>query len=122
MTNTANQLLLPEIREMIATGDDQGLGEVMSELHPASIADFAEGLSVDETWELLGHADVRRQAEVFPFFTPEKEGELVGGIGRERMSKAKLSQRRASMSSLNAVTRGSERGAWIAETSCIWPI
>lgn len=83
----ANPLLLPEIREMLAENDDQGISEVMNELHPASIAEFAEGLSVEETWELLSHGDVHRQAQVFPFFSPEKEVELVEGIGRERMSK-----------------------------------
>lgn len=82
-----NPLLLPEIRLMIAEQDDQGLSEIMTELHPASIAEFAEGLSVEEAWELLSHSDVHRQAEVFPFFSPEKERELVEGLGRERMSK-----------------------------------
>jgi hypothetical protein len=68
----ANPLLLPEIRQMIAEKDDQGHSEIMSELHPATIAEFAEGLSVEETWELLSHGDVHRQAEVFPFFTRKK--------------------------------------------------
>jgi magnesium transporter len=84
MTNT---LLLPEIRLMLAEKDDRGLLEIMTELHPASIAEFAEGLSVEECWELLSHGDVQRQAEVFSFFSPEKEVELVEGIGRERMSR-----------------------------------
>lgn len=87
MTDSVNPLLLPEIRSMIAEGDDQGLSEIMSELHPASIAEFAEGLSVEETWRLLDHGDVRRQADVFPFFSEKKEVELVQGVGRERMSR-----------------------------------
>lgn len=82
-----NPLLLPEIREMIAEKDDQGLSEIMTELHPASIAEFAEGLTVEETWTLLSHGDVSRQAEVFAFFSPEKEKVLVEGIGREHMSR-----------------------------------
>ena len=83
----ANPLLLPEIRSMLAESDRQGLSDIMNELHAASVAEFAEGLSVDETWQLLGHAEVPRQAEVFPFFSPEKEVELVEGVGRGRMSK-----------------------------------
>jgi magnesium transporter len=82
-----NPLLLPEIREMLAEQDDRGLSEVMTELHPVSIADFAEGLTVDETWQLLAHADIYRQAEVFSFFSPHKQDELISGVGRERMSK-----------------------------------
>lgn len=83
----ANPLLIPEIRTMLVEGDDAGLKEVMSELHPASTAEFAEDLQVEETWKLLEHADVHRQAEVFSFFPPEKQVALVGGVGRERMSK-----------------------------------
>lgn len=87
MKETANPLLLPEIRLMIAEGDQQGLAAVVNELHPASVAEFAEGLSVEETWHLLSQGNVRRQAEIFPFFSEEKEVELVQGVGRERMSK-----------------------------------
>jgi magnesium transporter len=87
MAKSANPLLLPDIQQMIAEQDDQGLAALVNELHPASVAEFAEGLSVEDTWQLLGHAEIRRQAEVFPFFSPEKEVELVEGIGKEKMSK-----------------------------------
>lgn len=83
----ANPLLIPEIREMIASKDAQGLTEIMTELHPASVAEFAEGLSAEEAWTLLFHGSFQQQAEVFPFFSPEKELELIEGIGRGRMSR-----------------------------------
>ena len=82
-----NPLLLPELREMLSTEDHQGLSEVMTELHPATIADFSEGLSDEETWKVLDHAPVDRQAEVFAFFQLDKQVEMVSGVGRERMSK-----------------------------------
>ena len=82
-----NPLLLPELREMLSTHDTAGLADVMSELHPATIADFSEGLSVDETWQLLDNASVERQAEVFSFFPFDKQVEMVVGVGRNRMSK-----------------------------------
>jgi magnesium transporter len=82
-----NPLLLPELREMLSTEDHQGLSEVMTELHPATIADFSEGLSDEETWKVLDHAPVDRQAEVFSFFQLDKQVEMVSGVGRERMSK-----------------------------------
>jgi magnesium transporter len=59
----------------------------MTELHSATIADFSEGLTVEETWHLLDHASVERQAEVFSFFPLDKQVEMVSGIGRDRMSK-----------------------------------
>lgn len=82
-----NPLLLPEIRTMLAQDDKQGLTEIVTELHAATVAEFGEGLTVEETWALLRHADVARQAEIFAFFPEEKQVELVDGVGRERMSR-----------------------------------
>ncbi len=82
-----NTLILPELREMLSTGDEAELSAVMTELHSATIADFSEGLSVEETWRLLDHASVERQAEVFSFFPLDKQVEMVSGVGRDRMSK-----------------------------------
>ena len=82
-----NPLLLPELKEMLATNDVEGLSHVLTELHPATIADFSEGLSVEETWAFLDRASVARQAEIFSFFRLDKQVEMVNGVGRERMSK-----------------------------------
>lgn len=82
-----NPLLIPEIRAMLAEQDEQGLFEIVHELHPASTAEFAEDLTVDEIWQLFDHAPISRQAEIFSFFPLEKQEELVSGIGRDRISK-----------------------------------
>lgn len=82
-----NPLFLPELREMLAEGDEAGLHDVVSELHAATIADFSEGLSNEETWRLLEHAPLARQAEVFAYFPLAKQVEMVNGLGRERISK-----------------------------------
>ena len=60
-----NPLILPELRLMLAENDDQGLREVATELHPATVADFTEGLNVEETWRVLARAPLARQAEIF---------------------------------------------------------
>jgi magnesium transporter len=83
----ANLLILPDIREMLSEGDAKALAEITTELHPASVADFAEGLTGEETWRLLDYAPIDRQAQVFSFFPGDKQVELVSGVGRERMSK-----------------------------------
>ncbi|OAI57461.1 hypothetical protein AYO47_08035 [Planctomyces sp. SCGC AG-212-M04] len=81
-----NPLLLPEIRMMLAEGDAEGMAALVNDLHPASVAEFIEGLTVEEIWALLGHGDVGRQADIFSFLTEEKQRELAEGGGRERMS------------------------------------
>ena len=71
---------------MLATDDVEGMAAVMTEVHPATAADFSEGLSVDETWQLFDHAPVDRQAEVFSFFPFDKQVEMVSGVGGEHES------------------------------------
>src|SRR3990172_5300570 len=80
-------LVLPDLREMLVENDDAGLTQVVTELHPATIADFSEGLSVEETWQLLDHAPVTRQADILSFFPPAKQIEMVTGAGRHLISK-----------------------------------
>jgi len=81
-----NPIILPELRLMLAENDDEGLRAVAMELHPATIADFTEGLSVDETWRVLARAPLARQAEIFSYYAIPKQVEMVLGSGRERMS------------------------------------
>jgi len=82
-----NVLLLPELRSMLAEEDHEGLTALMTELHPATVADWTEGLSVEETWKVFNHAGIDRQAEVFEFFPIQKQVDMATGAGRERMSR-----------------------------------
>jgi magnesium transporter len=50
---TANPILIPELRVMLAEGDTTGLREVAEELHPATVAEFTEGLDDAEIWRML---------------------------------------------------------------------
>jgi magnesium transporter len=81
-----NPILLPEIRLMLAEKDEQGLVALTTELHPASVADFTEGLTVEETWEVLSHAPLAKQAEIFSYYSNTKQEQMVLGAGRQRMS------------------------------------
>jgi magnesium transporter len=81
-----NPILLPELRLMLSETDAQGLFEVTTELHPATVADFTEGLSVDESWEVLSHAPLGTQADIFSYYSNSKQEEMVLGAGRQRMS------------------------------------
>lgn len=82
----SNPLLLPELRKLLAEGNEAELREILTELHPASVADFSEDLSVKETWELLGIAPIDQQEEIFTFYPHYKQEQLASGAGRERMS------------------------------------
>ncbi|MDX1964719.1 MAG: magnesium transporter [Pirellulales bacterium] len=82
----ANPILLPELRLMLAENDDQGLTEVTNELHPATVADFTEGLSVEDVWRVLAHAPLAVQADIFSYYSNSKQEELVHEGGRRHMS------------------------------------
>ncbi len=74
---TANPILLPELRSMITEGDAQGLREVAEELHPATVAEFSEGLDPAEIWTLLDSVPVDRQAEIFPYYPMPEQVALL---------------------------------------------
>ncbi|MGB8853582.1 MAG: magnesium transporter [Pirellulales bacterium] len=73
----ANPILIPELRVMLAEGDTAGLREVAEELHPATVAEFSEGLDDHELWRMLDAMPVERQAEVFPYYPMARQVELV---------------------------------------------
>ncbi len=72
-----NTLFLPELREMLATNNEQEMREFCSALHPARTAEFMEGLGNEESWEVLEHADVETRVEIFSYFDADKQHELL---------------------------------------------
>jgi magnesium transporter len=82
-----NLLILPDLREMIVEQDHVGLAQIVEELHPATIADISEGLTDEETWTLMDHAPVARQADILSFFPAARQVEMVTGAGRHLISK-----------------------------------
>jgi magnesium transporter len=82
---TANPILLPELRAMLAEGDTGGLREVAQELHPATVAEFSEGLDDAELWRMLDAVPVERQAEIFPYFPLARQVRLVEAADRAHL-------------------------------------
>jgi len=75
--SVANPILIPELRVMLAESDTAGLREVAAELHPATVAEFSEGLDDGELWRMLEALPVERQAEIFPYYPMPRQVELV---------------------------------------------
>jgi magnesium transporter len=72
-----NPLLLPELREMLAEHDAEQLLAFCEELHPARTAEFMEGLSAADAWEVLKYADLATRVEIFGFFDEAKQQEII---------------------------------------------
>jgi magnesium transporter len=81
---TANPILIPELRGMIAEGDTAGLREVAEELHPATVAEFSEGLEPTEIWTLLDAVPIERQAAIFPYYPMAEQVVLLETADRPR--------------------------------------
>jgi magnesium transporter len=81
-----NTLYLPELREMLAEEDTDQLREFCSALHPARTADFMEGLTADEIWQVLQYADPQIRDEIFTYFPPEKQVELLETQDRRQVA------------------------------------
>jgi len=82
-----NTLYLPEIREMLAAADGAGLADFCSTLHPSRTAEYMEGLTPHETWEVLIHADVNTRVEIFGYLTPEKQIAMLETLDRKEMAR-----------------------------------
>jgi len=80
-----NALYLPELREMLAENDTPGLAEFCAALHPGRTAEFMEGLSAEESWAVLRHAELPKRAEIFGYIDPEKQIEIIETAERAEM-------------------------------------
>jgi len=81
-----NSLFLPEIREMLAENNDEHLREFCYELHPARTAEYIEGLSASEIWELLQHCDLAQRVEIYNFLDEEKQLEILETAPRDEIA------------------------------------
>ena len=81
----ANPILLPELRALLAEQDAAGIREVAEELHPATVAEFSEGLEDAELWQLLDALPVEERAAIFPYYPLPRQVQLVEGADRAHL-------------------------------------
>jgi magnesium transporter len=81
-----NTLYLPELREMLAEKDEAGLREFCTALHPARTAEFMEGLTPQEAWDVLQFAQEPLRSEIFTFLPEEMQEQIVQSEDRQEMA------------------------------------
>lgn len=72
-----NTLFLPEIREMLEQGDQDGLQQFCEAIHPAGTAEFMQGLTAEEAWQVLQTAEPTARMEIFLYFEKERQLEIL---------------------------------------------
>jgi magnesium transporter len=81
-----NTLYLPELREMLAADDSQELREFCAAIHPAGTADFMDGLTPEESWRVLQHADPAVRGEIFHYFDHDKQLAILSSQDRQEIA------------------------------------
>lgn len=81
-----NTLYLPELREMLESGDAEGLREFCTALHSARTAEFMEGLTAAEAWAVLQVADPETRVDIFGFLEEEMQVEIIETCDPEAVS------------------------------------
>jgi len=78
-----NPLLVPELRELIETGNDAALRNFCESGHPGVVADLISALHTEEAWRVLRRAPMAIRAEIFSHLDETLQVELVGLLGRK---------------------------------------
>lgn len=79
-------LLVPELRELLAEGDAEKMREFCQATHPASVADFLDGLTTEEIREFLPFADSRDRAGIFGYLDIDHQLALAAMMGRSELA------------------------------------
>jgi magnesium transporter len=79
----------PEIRMMLMDNNTKAMKAFVESLNPRTIAETLtdDDLTVEQLWQVLQSAEVRRQALVFEYFPIELQVKLAVGAGRPQMAK-----------------------------------
>ncbi len=77
-----NTLYLPELREMLSQESKAELEEFCSALLPARTAEFMEGLTSQESWAVLRHAESGARTEIFCYLDPDLQIEIIESENR----------------------------------------
>jgi magnesium transporter len=79
-------LLVPELRELLAEGDAEKMREFCEATHPAFIADFLDGLTTDEIREFLHNTEPHTRAGIFGYLDLDHQLELAESMTRSELA------------------------------------
>jgi len=85
--SSSNPLLLPELRQMIASNDAEEMRVFCSALHPASTSEFLSSLEAGEIWTILLEVDATLRAEIFSYFDEDLQVQIIESCPREEIAK-----------------------------------
>ncbi len=81
-----NELLIPELRELLENQEHEVIRTFCDENHPEIVVDLIDALETPEIWRVLNTTDTRRRAEIFSYFDIDRQVQLVTGQNRTDMA------------------------------------
>jgi magnesium transporter len=82
-----NPLLVPELRQMLAEGEFQGLKEFCDSVHPAEVAELISPLTAEEVWAIISHANPETRAWIFSELDEDIQVEIVESLQRKEIAR-----------------------------------
>jgi magnesium transporter len=82
----ANPLIVPELLELLDSGDIATLREVVDEVHPGEMAEFIDAMDDADVWRLMGALEHHHAAEVFTNLPLDHQVTLATGANRQAMA------------------------------------
>jgi magnesium transporter len=73
-------LLVPDLRELIAAGEQEAVREFLADHHPAQLAELVEDLEPNEGDALLRLLEPRTRAEVMSYLDPDTQVRVVAAM------------------------------------------
>ncbi len=80
-----NRHVVPEVRELLAGGQQEDLVRVLEDLHPSDAASILSELELDEITEVMSLLPLELERDAFNYFEPELQEAIVLGSGRDRV-------------------------------------
>ena len=81
-----NPLLQPDVKLMLAEGDELGLQQFCEVLNPIIVAEVLQGLDPVDIWRVLSSTTIHRQAEIFETIEPSQQIDLIAAVDRPHLS------------------------------------
>jgi magnesium transporter len=77
-----NPLLVPELRELLATGNIKAIQTFCETGHPALVAEMISALPATEVWEILRQVDLPLRSEIYSRMSEDLQVEIIGFLRR----------------------------------------
>jgi magnesium transporter len=86
MQDAYQNLIFPDVKQMLEEGDLNGLAAFCGVVHPASVAEILEELEDQQVWTILDHANDQLRVEIFEYISLRRQTELVESLDSARLS------------------------------------